>query len=57
MQKIIRIDNKIIVILDNGCKYEKENITDEEFDKICNLSDDELMMMFNPQYKEVKSIE
>ena len=57
MQKIIRIDNKIIVILDNGCKYEKEDITDEEFDKICNLSDDELMMMFNPQYKEVKSIE
>ena len=57
MQKIIRIDNKIIVILDNGCKYEKEDITDEEFDKICNLSDDELMIMFNPQYEEVKSIE
>ena len=57
MQKIIRIDNKIIVILDNGCKYEKEDVTDEEFDKICNLSDDELMIMFNPQYKEVKSIE
>ena len=57
MQKIIRIDNKIIVILDNGCKYEKEDVTDEEFDKICNLSDDELMIMFNPQYEEVKSIE
>ena len=57
MQKIIRIDNKIIVILDNGCKYEKEDITDEEFDKICNLSDDELMIMFNPQYEEVKNIE
>ena len=57
MQKIIRIDNKIIVILDNGCKYEKEDVTDEEFDKICNLSDDELTIMFNPQYKEVKSIE
>lgn len=57
MQKIIRIDNKIIVILDNGCKYEKEDVTDEEFDKICNLSDDELTIMFNPQYKEVKNIE
>ena len=57
MQKIIRIDNKIIVILDNGCRYEKEDVTDEEFDKICNLSDDELTMMFNPQYEEVKSIE
>ena len=57
MQKIIRIDNKIIVILDNGCKYEKEDVTDEEFDKICNLSDDELMIMFNPQYEEVKNIE
>ena len=26
MQKIIRINNKVIVILDNGCKYEKEGI-------------------------------
>ena len=52
MQKVIKINNKIIVILNNGCKFEKENITDEEFDTICNSSDEELMMMFNPKYAE-----
>lgn len=52
MQKVIRINNKVIVILNNGCKFEKEDITDEEFDTICNSSDEELMMMFNPQYEK-----
>ena len=52
MQKVIKINNKIIVILNNGCKFEKENVTDEEFDTICNSSDEELMMMFNPKYVE-----
>ena len=52
MQKVIKINNKIIVILNNGCKFEKENVTDEEFDTICNSSDEELMMMFNPKYAE-----
>ena len=52
MQKVIKINNNIIVILNNGCKFEKENVTDEEFDTICNSSDEELMMMFNPKYVE-----
>lgn len=52
MQKIIRINNKIIVILNNGCKLEKDNITDEIFNLICNSSDEEIMGIFNPQYKE-----
>lgn len=52
MQKVIRINNKVIVILNNGCKYEKEDITDEEFNIICNSSDEELITMFNPQYKK-----
>lgn len=60
MQKVIKINNKIIVILNNGCKFEKENVTDEEFDTICNSSDEELMMMFNSKYagelKEAESI-
>ena len=30
MQKIIRINNKVIVILNNGCKFEKDNITGEK---------------------------
>ena len=58
MQKVIRINNKVIVILNNGCKYEKEDITDEEFDIICNSSDEELITMFNPQYeKELEEAE
>ena len=52
MQKIIRINNKVIVILNNGCKLEKDNITDEIFNLICNSSDEEIMAIFNPQYKE-----
>lgn len=60
MQKLIRINNKVIVILNNGCKFEKENVTDEVFDIICNSSDEELMTMFNPkcaeELKEAESI-
>ena len=52
MQKVIRINNKVIVILNNGCKFEKDDITDEEFEIICNSSDEELMKMFNPQYEK-----
>lgn len=58
MQKVIRINNKVIVILNNGCKFEKDNITDEVFEIICNSSDDELMKIFNPQYeKELEEAE
>ena len=60
MQKLIRINNKVIVILNNGCKFEKENVTDEVFDTICNSSDEELMIMFNPksaeELKEAESV-
>lgn len=60
MQKLIRINNKVIVILNNGCKFEKENVTDEVFDTICNSSDEELMTMFNPksaeELKEAESV-
>lgn len=52
MQKVIRINNKVIVILNNGLKFEKENITDEEFNIICNSSDEEIALMFNPDYKK-----
>lgn len=58
MQKVIRINNKVIVILNNGCKFEKEDITDEEFEIICNSSDEELMKTFNPQYeKDLEEVE
>lgn len=52
MQKVIRINNKVIVILNNGLKFEKENVTDEEFNTICNSSDEEITLMFNPDYKK-----
>ena len=52
MQKVIRINNKVIIILNNGSRFEKEDITDEEFDNICNASDEEIMIMFTPNYNE-----
>ena len=58
MQKVIRINNKVIVILNNGCKFEKDNVTDDVFEIICNSSDEELMKLFNPQYeKELEEAE
>lgn len=51
MQKVIRINNKVIVILNNGLKFEKEDVTDEEFESICNCTDEELIGIFNPSYK------
>ena len=53
MQKVIRINNKVIIILNNGSRFEKENITDEEFNNICNASDEEIMIMFTPNYNEI----
>ena len=52
MQKVIRINNKVIIILNNGSRFEKENITDEEFNNICNASDEEIMIMFTPNYNK-----
>ena len=62
MQKIIRIDDLVIVTLDDGTIYQKSNITDEEFNTIVNAEcEDDIIEIFCPQIvevrQEIKSIE
>ena len=53
MQKVIKVDNKVTVLLENGDFVERE-ITDEEFKKILEAqSNDEVMRILCPEYQEV----
>lgn len=53
MQKVIKIDNKVTVLLENGDFVERE-ITDEKFKKILEAqSDDEVLRILCPEYQEV----
>lgn len=55
MQKIIRIDDLVIVTLEDGTTYQKSNITDEEFNVIVNAEcEDDIIEIFCPQIAEVK---
>lgn len=62
MQKIIRIDDLVIVTLDDGTTYQKSNITDEEFNTIVSAEcEEDIIEIFCPQIvevrQEIKSIE
>ena len=62
MQKIIRIDDLVIVTLDDGTTYQKSTITDDEFNTIVNAEcEDDIIEIFCPQIaevrQEIKSIE
>ena len=47
MQKIIRIDDLVIVTLDEGQTYQKSDITDEEFNRIINAEcEDDIIEIF-----------
>lgn len=53
MQKVIKVDNKVTVLLGNGDFVERE-ITDEEFKKVLEAqSDDEVLRILCPEYQEV----
>lgn len=53
MQKVIKIDNKVTVLLENGDFVERE-VTDEKFKKILEAqSDDEVLRILCPEYQEV----
>ena len=53
MQKVIKVDNKVTVLLENGDFVERE-ITDEKFKKILEAqSDDEVLRILCPEYSEV----
>ena len=53
MQKVIKVDNKVTVLLENGDFVERE-VTDEEFKKVLEAqSDDEVLRILCPEYSEV----
>ena len=53
MQKVIKVDNKVTVLLENGDFVERE-VTDEEFKKVLEAqSDDEVLRILCPKYSEV----
>ena len=53
MQKVIKVDNKVTVLLENGDFVERE-ITDEKFKKILEAqSDDEVLRILCPEYQEI----
>ena len=56
MQKVIKVDNKVTVFLNNG-NFVEGTVTDEEFNKIVNSqSDNEVLKILFPEYrKEVES--
>ena len=56
MQKVIKVDNKVTVFLNNG-NFVEGTVTDEEFNEIVNSqSDDEVLKILLPEYgKEVES--
>lgn len=53
MQKVIKVDNKVTVLLENGDFVERE-VTDEEFKKVLEAqSDDEVLRILYPEYQKI----
>ena len=52
MQKIIRFNNTVIAILSNGSSYQREDLSDREFnDLMAAKTDDDIIVIMNPEYK------
>ena len=51
--KIIKNSTFVLVVLDNGTIFQKENCTEEEYNKILNATESEIIEFFNPGIKEV----
>ena len=53
MQKVIKVDNKVTIFLDNGNIVERR-ITEDDFQKVVDAkSDDEVLRILCPKYQEV----
>lgn len=53
MQKVIKVDNKVTVFLNNGDIVERE-VTEEDFQKVVDAqSDDEVLRILCPEYQKV----
>lgn len=54
MQKIIKIDDKVIVMFEDGSYCERSNVSKEEFELIINAeSDEEVFALMCPKYSEI----
>lgn len=54
MQKIIKIDNKVIVMFEDGSYCEKNDVSKEEFETIVKAeSDEEIFAIMCPEYNKV----
>lgn len=52
MQKVIKVDNKVTVLLNNGDIVERE-VTEEDFQKVVDAqSDDEVLRILCPEYQK-----
>lgn len=53
MQKIIKVDKKVIVMFEDGSYCEKDNVSDDLFKEIVNTkSDEEVYLLMNPKHEE-----
>jgi len=50
--KFIKLDNKVIVILDSGVTLEKEDVSTDEFMSICDMNEDEIKSYFCPNISD-----
>lgn len=56
MQKIIRIDKKVIVMFEDGSYYEKDEVSDDLFNSIITAeTEEEIFKLMNPQYEEQRA--
>lgn len=54
MQKVIKINNTVIVVLSTGKSCQRDGVSDEDFEKICNAkTDEEVLAIMDPKYGEV----
>ena len=57
MQKIIKINSKVIVMFEDGSYLEKENVSDKLFKQIVETeSDEEVYMLLCPEYKDLVDV-
>lgn len=55
MQKIIKVDKKVIVMFEDGSYCERDNVSDELFSAIINAEDDEsVFLLMNPEIEVEK---
>ncbi len=57
MQKLIKFDNTIIVVLDNGASYQKSNVSEDELNILMNpdTTEEQIIDIVCPKIKEIKN--